>query len=249
MKSVNKLWSPVPKDLELLDNEVHIWLANLDQLAISIHELLAILSADEIERANRFYFARDRQRFIVSRGYLRIILGHYLAIEPSQVKFVYGKYGKPELAIANPQKTLYFNLSHSQGLALYAIAQGRQLGIDLEYLRDLPDAEKLAERFFSAQEYTLINKLPVNEKQKTFFRYWTCKEAYLKAIGDGLRTALDDVEISLSPSESASLFSVKGDRNIGSKWFLEEFVPEIDYVGAIAIEGQSCKISYWLFTQ
>ncbi len=229
-----------PSDLALSKNAVHVWRAELDGSPEDILQLAKVLSVDEQARAARFYFERDRLRFTAARGILRIILGRYLGIAPSQVEFGYEPYGKPVLATIYGEGRLCFNLSHSQDMALYAIALDRQVGIDLEYLRPLPEAEKLAERFFAEREYAAIRELPAPQQQETFFRYWTCKEAYLKAIGDGLSTPLKDVEIFLSsqPGDgNTSLLSVKGDLSASDCWFIQEFVPNPDYVAALVVAG------------
>jgi len=182
----NLNWLPAPKELDLLLNDVHIWRINLNSDELQLQSFRETLSSDEIARAERFYFPEHRQRFMAGRGTLRTILGQYLDIAPKQVEFEYQPRGKPLLAAKFADQGLLFNLSHSQDLALLGVSCQHQIGVDLEYIRVMSDLEGLAKRFFSAKEYDYLRLFSSAEQQQIFFRYWTCKEAYLKATGDGL---------------------------------------------------------------
>ena len=229
-------WQSKPADLKLSENQVHVWLAELDLPTSQIEKLAQTLSPDEEERANRFYFERDRKHFIAGRGILRGILGKYLDLDPAEIRFCYTSRGKPGLA--NTAQTLYFNLSHSQGLALYGVSRDFNLGIDLEYMRPMSDIEQLAKRFFSPGEYTAIASLPDDEKQRAFFQAWTCKEAYLKATGDGLAGGLAEVEVSLIPGEGARLIRIAGNPQAALSWSLAQIIPAPDYMAAVAVAGE-----------
>ncbi len=229
-------WHSAPADLNLSGNQVHVWRAELDLPTAEIDKLAPTLSPDEEERANRFYFERDRKHFIAGRGILRTILGHYLDLDPAEIQFCYTSRGKP--ALANTNETLNFNLSHSKGLALYVVSREFNLGIDLEYMRPMSDIEQLAKRFFSPREYNAIASLPNNEKQVAFFQAWTCKEAYLKATGDGLAGGLAEVEVSLIPGEAARLLSIAGNSQAALSWSLHSIIPAPDYMGALAVAGK-----------
>lgn len=239
------MWRTPPINLVLAKNEVHVWRVNLDLPVEQIQELAKTLSADEQLRADRFYFEQHRQRFMVGRGILRTILGRYLGIEPDQLQFDYSSRGKPSLAESCAGNRVRFNLSHSQGLALYGFTQSRQIGIDLEYLRPMPDAEQIAQRFFSAGEYAVISALPPDKKQRAFFRGWTGKEAYLKATGDGLAGSLDQIEVCLTPGEPARLLSIKGDSQAASGWSLYNVTPASDYIGTLAVKGHNWHLVCW----
>jgi 4'-phosphopantetheinyl transferase len=216
------------------DEEIHLWRTNLDVSIERVKELATILSPDERARAERFYFELHRNRFIVSRGGLRTILGCYLNIQPDRVEFEYSSRGKPKLAGA---AQLQFNVSHSQDLALYGFSCDRAIGVDLEYLRVIDDAQKIAQRFFSTQESAVIDSLPEDERNAAFFRGWTAKEAYLKATGDGLAGSLETVEVSLVPGEPVRLLALAGDSQAASRWHLHSFIPAVDYIATVAIEG------------
>lgn len=229
----------------LSSSDVHVWCASLEQSDVQVHKLAQTLSEDEQARANRFYFERDRKHFTVGRGLLRTILSHYTGIVPNQLQFCYGSRGKPALVPQESDTTIQFNVSHSQGLALYAIASDRQIGIDLEQIRPTSDIEQLAKRFFSPGESAVICSLPPAQKQQAFFRGWTCKEAYLKAIGEGL-ALLQQVEVSLVLEEPPRLLSIDHqDTEATARWCLQMLTPASGYMAAIAVEGHDWHLSCW----
>lgn len=244
MNTIDTHWCPPPTDLSLLAGEVHVWRRELDLAIGQIEKLRKMLSPDEQQRADRFYFERDRKHFIAGRGILRKILGQYLGLDPAQIQFSYRPRGKPELANTEIKQNLNFNLSHSQGLALYAVSRSQTVGIDLEYTRSMPDAEQLAKRFFSASEYQVIRTLPDEQKQTAFFNAWTRKEAYLKATGEGL-IGLAEVEVSLIPGEPAQLLSIASDRQAALSWSLYHLIPAPDYIAALAVAGDIVKLDFW----
>ncbi|MEH1819200.1 MAG: 4'-phosphopantetheinyl transferase HetI [Nostoc sp.] len=235
----NDIWQPAPTDLTLLQDEIHVWRIDLNQAESQLQNLAATLSSDEMARAERFYFPKHRQHFIAGRGSLRTILGRYLDIKPSQVQFNYQQRGKPVLADKFADSGLAFNLSHSQDLGLCAVNCTRPIGVDLEYIRPMSDLEALAKRFFLPREYDMLRSLSPNQQQEIFFRYWTCKEAYLKATGDGL-SQLEQVEVSLTPTEPAKL-------QITEDWSLFELVPANNYVAAIAVENFGWDLKCWQY--
>lgn len=246
MTAPNDLWLDPPADLTLSRDEVHVWRADLDPPASRFQQLAQTLSPDEQSRAERFYFEQHRHHFIAGRGILRTILGRYLGIEPRCVQFCYEPHGKPVLAETSGGSMLWFNLSHSNGLALYAVTRDRQIGVDLEYIRPISDAEQIALRFFSAGEYAMITSLPANQKQEAFFRYWTCKEACLKATGDGL-AQLHQIEVSLMPGEPVSLLNITSGPQTAQGWVLQELTPASNCVAAVAVVGQGWHLRRWQF--
>ncbi|MCW5313594.1 4'-phosphopantetheinyl transferase superfamily protein [Nostoc sp. KVJ3] len=235
----NDIWQPAPTDLTLLQDEIHVWRIDLNQPESQLQNLTATLSSDEIARAERFYFPKHRQHFIAGRGSLRTILGRYLDIKPSQVQFNYQQRGKPVLADTFAESGLAFNLSHSQELGLCAVNCTRPIGVDLEYIRPMSDLEALAKRFFLPREYDMLRSLSPNQQQEVFFRYWTCKEAYLKATGDGL-SQLEQVEVSLTPTEPAKL-------QLSEDWSLFELVPANNYVAAVAVANFGWDLKCWQY--
>ncbi len=245
MADYNCLWEPPPANVNLLHHEVHVWCARLDQSISSLARLIQTLSVDERMRAERFHFEQDRQRFIVGRGLLRAILGYYLGIEPGQLHFCYGMYGKPALSETPGTSTLRFSLAHAHGLALYAVTRDRELGVDLEYIRHIADAEQIVNRYFSEREKAAFHALTADKKQEAFFIYWTCKEAFLKASGEGLTGPLNQIDVSLVPGEPARLLCVEGDAKEASRWTLQELRPVPGFVAALVVEGQGWRLSCW----
>ena len=238
-------WSPPPQTPRLESDEIHVWRAALDLTASRVQSLWHVLSADEQKRAERFYFQKDRSRYIVARGLLRTILGRYLNRAPNQLQFCYTSYGKPALVGESGKHVLRFNVSHSLDLALYAITCGRELGVDLERVRpDLVD-QQLAERFFSPREVATLRTLPVNVRQEAFFACWTRKEAYLKVRGEGVMLGLDQFDVSLVPGEPAALLGTNGDPQEALRWSLQELVLRSGYVAALAVEGHDWRLTCW----
>ncbi|MDD1422502.1 4'-phosphopantetheinyl transferase superfamily protein [Dolichospermum sp. ST_sed1] len=240
MTVFNFNWLPAPKNLNLLLDDVHIWRINLHHSESQLQSFRETLSSDEIARAERFYFPEHRQRFIAGRGSLRAILGQYLDIDPKEVEFEYQPRGKPLLAAKFADKGLLFNLSHSQHLALCGVSYQQQIGVDLEYIRTMSDLESLAKRFFSPREYEYLRLVSSNEQKQIFFRYWTCKEAYLKATGDGL-VQLEEIEICLTPNQPTQLL-VSGD------WSLKELTPAENFAAAVVVAGSHINLHCWEYT-
>ncbi|MGB8356510.1 MAG: 4'-phosphopantetheinyl transferase superfamily protein [Chthoniobacteraceae bacterium] len=177
--------------LPLHKNEIHLWRAHLDVPLNKLRALEATLSPDECKRANRFRFTEHRARFVAARGILRSILGIHLRCDPGSIAFDYSEYGKPFLT-APIGTGVEFNVSHSSDLAVYAVASGRQVGVDVEFIK--PDGSwlRIAEHYFAAGEFERLSKLPKEQMSREFFELWSEKEARLKALGVGLRYPLGD---------------------------------------------------------
>lgn len=218
-------------------NEVHVWRAELNQEASIVRACYEILQPEEQQRADKFHFPRDREHFVVARAVLRQILGGYLSSAPEQIRFTYNQYGKPALAGLGGDDSLCFNVSHSKGIALYAIARGRRVGLDIEHVREDFDALTLAERFFSPAEVAALRELLPEQQIGAFFNCWTRKEAYIKALGEGLSHPLAGFSVSLAPGEPAALLSTDDDAQEASRWSLVELSPGDGYVAALACEG------------
>jgi 4'-phosphopantetheinyl transferase len=246
--TLNHSWqSPLDK-IRLSKGDVHVWIAEVDNPVLSEQDFLGILSDEEHKKAERFFFDQDKRRYIVCHGVLRTIIGKYhLGIEPGRLEFWYGPRGKPFLADKFSDGTLQFNQSYSKGLALYAFTKGREIGIDLEYIRFLPNARQIVAGSFSKLEQAAFNALPEREKKEAFFNCWTRKEAFIKAIGEGLYYPLDQFDVSLSPGEYPRLLRVAGMPGEASLWSLKSFTPAIEYKAALAIKCKDYNIIYWRF--
>jgi len=240
---VSEAWLAPPRDLPLQRGEVHVWRLFLEPPPAALARILASLAPDERERAESFVFERDRVRFVAARGALRAILGSYLGISAGAVRFRYGARGKPALAGTGAAEAIEFNLSHSDTLGLAAFAVGARLGVDLERLRAVDDADGIAERFFSPRERAEYGSLEAHERVIGFFNCWTRKEAYVKAVGDGLAIPLDAFDVSLAPGDDPRLISIAGAP--ASAWTLYALLPARDYAAALAVEGSGWQIRRW----
>ena len=245
----DEVWSSPPRDRAFECDEVHVWRADTDSGGFRVEGLRQTLSASERARAERFAFRRDRDRFIVRRGLLRAILGRYLAMDSARVEFQYGAGGKPALAPQNDGTQLRFNVSHSAGLALYAVARGREIGVDLEAIQPVIARERIPEHFFSPWEVATLRALPVDAQPEAFFACWTRKEAYVKARGEGLALPLDRFDVTLVPGEPAALVRTADDAREASRWSLQALAPGRGYVGAVAVEGHAGRLRCWQWTE
>ncbi|WP_013323860.1 4'-phosphopantetheinyl transferase family protein [Gloeothece verrucosa] len=231
---MNPIWQTPPQELTLDFQDVHIWCANLDLPQEQILPLAKLLCEEEINRANRFQFEHHRHRFIAARGTLRIILGQYLNRVSDRIEFDYSPKGKPSIIAS---QGIEFNMSHSETLALYGVTRNRPIGVDIEYLRPMKDAAQLAKRFFCQSESEAISGLPAGEIEKTFFRAWTAKEAFLKATGEGIAGGLDQIEVDLSSQESRQFLSINGNAQEVENWSLLPLVVAENYLGAVVVKG------------
>lgn len=231
-----------PLKLYLTKQSVHIWQIDLNQSEQIADELYSLLSLDEQQKTDRFHFPRHRRRSIIARANLRIILAKYLNLEPAELSFTYAEHGKPEI---KNTINLEFNLSHSHELALLAITEGMPIGIDLEYRRPERAGLEIAQRFFSTEEYETLKSLPAAQHCEAFFNAWTRKEAFIKAIGQGLSYPLDDFAVTLSPQEPACLIQIKGDASAAKQWTMLSF--ELDrYQVACTTEQPLRERAYFL---
>ncbi len=242
-------WPAPPTLWSLGVREAHVWAAKLTQSAELFSRYADVLSPDELDRANRFHFERDRRRFIVGRGLLRAILGHYAGREPVELRFDYSERGRPALAGCSGHDALDFNVALSDELILVAVTRGCAVGVDVERLRSLKDAENMAERFFSARESRGLKGLPPIERTAAFFNLWTRKEAYLKATGEGIAESLNEAEVSFLADEPARLISLFGDHRAGEKWRLCELAPAAGFVAALAVAAPDAQVKRWQWTE
>ena len=245
MQLLPLLWRPAPETLLLHHDDVHVWRAALDMPEPHVQSLWHTLTADERQRAERYIFEKDRTHFVVARGLLRVLLGRYLHQDPQYLRFTYGPRGKPALAADMGAGSLRFNVSHSHGLALYAMTRGRELGVDVERIRPEIVQEQVAERFFSPREVTTLRALPVSLQATAFFACWTRKEAYIKATGEGLALPLDQFDVSLAPGEPAALLHTAWDPQEAPRWTMQDLDPAPGYRAAVAVAGHDWRLTCW----
>lgn len=223
--------------------DVHIWHASLEQPGEASQALRAILSEEELKRAEHFHFDPHRRHFVAGRGILRHLLALYTGIEPGKLQIEYTRNGKPFLPGMDGASDIRFNLSHSGGMAVYAFTRGREVGIDIEHQRPIDDMDRIAERNFSAKEYTTLGTLPEGEQVEAFYLCWTRKEAFIKAIGEGISFPLQQFDVTLIPGEPAQLLSVDGSSEKARRWSMHNLTIAVGYAAALVIEGSNCTLT------
>jgi 4'-phosphopantetheinyl transferase len=233
-------WRRPPEDLTLGPEDVHVWRAALLPPPSDFARFEALLTDDELRRADRFRFEGGRENYVHGKAVLRILLGRYSGTDPSSLRFIQGEYGKPYLPNDNPVK---FNMSDSHGLALFAFARGREIGVDLELIRPDMPCERIAKRHFTGKEYADLMAHPPAERVAAFFTAWTRKEAYLKAVGAGLYKPLNSFEVSLKSDDPPTLREIAQDRLSERGWTLAPLYPSERYCGAVVVEGTDPRIS------
>jgi 4'-phosphopantetheinyl transferase len=201
----------------------------------------ALVSDAERIRASRFITDRERGRFIVARAWLRRLLSARLGMRPEAIEFQYGMHGKPALAPHCADLDLRFNVSHAHDVAVYAFAREREIGVDVEFVRPMLDAEDIAAHFFSRRENEAYRGLHPSERLAGFFNCWTRKEAFVKALGNGLDYPLDRFDVSLAPGEPAQILRVEGASGSACGWTLHAFTPRFGVVGAIVVQARSAE--------
>ncbi|NJL85511.1 MAG: 4'-phosphopantetheinyl transferase superfamily protein [Leptolyngbyaceae cyanobacterium SM1_1_3] len=234
------LWQMPAEKSSLTPETVHIWRGSLKITPAKLAVYAPLLSLPEQARAKQFRFERDRHRFMLSRGTLRQILGNYLECPPAELVFEYGEFGKPYL-VNSPLPQMQFNLSHSGDIALYGLSCDRQIGVDIEVMRPLPRLAQLAQRCLTPSEQAYLYSKAAQQQAEIFLSYWTCKEALLKATGQGLTQAMHQLEIALSPSPSL----VPPAAGSATFWRLRQLQLESNYIAAIAVEGTGWQLSCW----
>jgi len=211
--------SKQPGNIGVPTGHVDVWSVRLDEPAKAGSEVV-VLSPDEVARASRFHFEKDRIHFTQCRSALRDLLAGYLAIPAAEIRFEYLTSGKPQLAAEQNPRALQFNVSHSANMALIAVGSEHRLGVDIEKIRGDVDTATLAERFFSLRERAGLQALPDSLRVPGFFVCWTRKEAFLQATGEGLAFPLEDFSVTTHPDLDPEIEEIKGSADEGKQWFL-----------------------------
>lgn len=238
-------WPRPPETVRLESGEIPVWCASLGDFNSELPQFRAMLSSAEQAKAARFRFSRDRNSYVIRHGILRVILGRYLAQPPSEIELCYGPFGKPEIKGEVVGESLHFNHSHSGDLALFAVARGSPIGIDVEYLRPLPHLEAIAARFFSPREAEMLTALRTECRMEQFFACWTRKEAILKATGEGIGEGLANVEVAFTAREEAEIPRIAGESQGRTEWELRSFSPAPGYLAAVAFKHHNMTLRQW----
>jgi 4'-phosphopantetheinyl transferase len=248
MGSVASLEIP---ERELAAGEVHVWSLPLDISLSSLARFTEFLSPDERKRADRVRFEVHRNRFVVGRGLMRLILGRYCDVPPEKLRFNYGPNGKPELTPGEKARrtggALHFNLAHSEGVGVLAVTQTGPVGVDVEQVRRLREFKELVSQFFSVREAAEFSRLEREQQPAAFFNLWTRKEALLKATGEGIGRLLNQVEVSFLPGESASVLSLPPEQWASREWSLVDLAISPAYAAALALPVRNVFVSQFQF--
>jgi len=238
-------WDCPSDEINIAADEVHVWRASLDQDRATILRLSTLLAPDERRRAERYYKAIDRDRFIIARGVVRSILSIYLHISPHGLRFIYNEYGKPSLPDDQNPCALNFNLSHSNDLALYAVVLRRNVGIDIEYMRKDFATLDIAEHFFSKDEMVSLKAVSIDQRAEAFFNCWSRKESYIKAIGTGVSYPLHGFTVSLAPDITPALLKVDADERETTRWQMFELKAAEGYAASLIVENPPVVLRQW----
>jgi 4'-phosphopantetheinyl transferase len=224
-----KYESPRLGSEKIFASEVHLWVAEVRSFLKDKERLNDLLSAEEKGRGDRFHFSKDQDRFVISRGILRVLLSYYDEVPAKDLIISPDALGKPQVMGPSVSIPLSFNLSHAGNLILYGFSKGEKVGVDVEKVKVEVEAEKLSQRYFTKQEFQTIQKADKEERPAIFFKLWTCKEAILKRKGVGLQEDLNRVEVA-DFDKRGGLFS---------------FEPQPHYLGAVSVEGGDFKLNFF----
>lgn len=248
MERLDVRWD-TPKGYEIDRDTVHVWRARFQPAFPSRKRLAESLSEEETDRAKRFVHPSDRDRYVFSHGVLRSILCHYVGCVPRELGFKADEYSKPCLVSPADGKGIQFNISHSGDMTLVAVSRGPAVGIDVELVREVPDALQIVTRFFSPQEREFFASVPQTDLRDSFFDYWTSKEAFLKAMGEGLSYPLDEFSVVLRKGEpEGTVYTRNDDQANAHCWRIVRLQPGSGYCGALVIPEHETGLRFLEFS-
>jgi len=239
------MWDPlaeVPRGYAVSPRDLHVWMRRLGTSGPHLQAMMDILSAEERQKAERFYFQADRERHVVGRALVRVLLGRLLAIKPDEIEFRYSEAGKPSLVGAQNSADYQFNVSHSGDLILVAVTARRAIGVDVERIREDVELDAIAARFFSQRERADLAAVSPDQRRGAFFACWSRKEAFIKATGAGLGRPLDAFDVSVRPDEPAMLRETRPDRAEAARWVIRDLDVGPDHKAAVAVEGSGWEL-------
>jgi 4'-phosphopantetheinyl transferase len=233
---------PQPESGALKHGVAHAWIVGLDADAQTLRRMYGLLAPAERVRAARFAFDRDRRTYVMSHGVLRRILGWCCQENPGKLRFRPGARGKPYLV--DGPAGLEFNLSHCDGFCVVGVAHGPAIGVDIERVRAIDDMEQLARQCFSPAERRELGAVPAAHRTKAFFNGWTRKEAFIKAVGDGLSYPLEHFDVTLAPGGAPRVLAIGGSARAAAVWSLSAFEPAPDVRAAVAVAAPGVTV-HW----
>lgn len=238
-------WPLATFDLSLKKNQIQVFAISTNRSQNEIKRFFRMLSTDEMERAKRFKFDNHRNRFIVVRGALRELLGKQLNLSPDSLEFDYLERGKPFIKTSFLNTPLKFNLTHSNDIALYAIAHDVDIGIDVEYILPSENKLKAVGKIFSKYEQKVLTGMSNHVRHKAFYECWTCKEALVKAIGGGISIPFDQFDIDVSQFGKPRILEIRLPGYSVKEWSIFYLKPHQDYIGAVAARGKDFSLNCW----
>lgn len=236
-----------PVGYEIERGAVHVWKSQFQLDSLLSSKFTGCLSKEEIEKASRFVSQSDQDRYVFSHGLLRTILGGYLCCDPMQLNFNTNQYGKPYLNSLLSGTEIRFNLSHSCDMMLVAISCGIEVGIDIEYMREIEHARDIVNQYFSSHERQILSDLPPTELRDAFYTFWTAKEAFLKGVGKGLSYPLDRFSILFSRTTNDGSVYISNGLFDTINWTVLRLFPGDGYAGALAMEVPATDLKLYKY--
>jgi 4'-phosphopantetheinyl transferase len=227
------------------ENTVHIYLASLYLSDPQIHALFKLLSPEEKNRAKRYRFEQDRVLYIARHGILRILLGNYIKCEPDQIQFTKNTYGKPYLKHMDHNKQFYFNISYSNGLGVFAFTANQEVGVDIEFIKNIPEVNSIVDNYLSSQEKNKFKKLSKIQRENLFYEYWTRKEALVKGIGMGLQYPIDRIDLNLHNVQTTVVDNRHTNSESKQIWSIYKLNVPSGFKGALALRNKIDSIRYF----
>ena len=227
-----------------LVNEIHIWSANLEQPEAIIEGYYSILSDNEKKKVDKYKTEGLRNRHIISKGLLRILIAKYMNYSPNEIIFYFNEFGKPSISPDSEGTNLFFNLSHSDNIAVFVFSGNREVGIDVEKVKELADMEGVVDLCFSESEKKWFSKLPSAKKEEMFYKIWTCKEAYIKAIGKGLSFSPNRITLDRKDDDELFIKEINGDEDF-NRWKLITFKLHYDFISSVVVENHDFSIEHF----
>ena len=237
------IWKKTPDTLSLSKDYIDVWLCDLKQLSGEINNFYSILAEDEHERADKLKVEDKKQQYIITRGALRQRLGLLTNIDPKDFVFEYFEHGKPVLNNDARFTDITFNVSHSNDLALIAIAQEQNIGIDIEKINHELNHQALMTRFFSEAEQTEFQTMPDANRAKAFCACWTRKEAFIKAVGDGVSYGLDNFDIAVDPENQIPEINLH--KSSDETWSAINLPINDEYMACLVNDRNNISVRCW----